>query len=88
MKAVPKEFKAHLWSYNFSIMDLEKDKKRIITNVLNRGTKKETDILRKIYSSKDIEEVIKNPKSGEWDKKSLNYWSKFFGIKPNSSSRF
>jgi hypothetical protein len=33
------KFKPFLWSYDLGQIDLEKDKKRIITNVLNLGTK-------------------------------------------------
>ena len=77
-----KKFKPFLWSYNINKMDLQSDKKRIITNVLNLGTKDVTDLLFEVYSKKDIIEVIKNPKPGEWNNKSLNYWSIILDIKP------
>jgi hypothetical protein len=77
-----KKFKPFLWYHDLERMDLKKDKKRIITNVLNLGTKDATDLLFKIYSKKDIKNQIKNPLPGEWNNKSLNYWSIIFDIKP------
>ncbi len=64
-------------------MDLEKDKDRIICNILNYGTKEATDLLFRIYDKQAIRKVVKNPRPGEWNKKSLNYWSIVFDLKPN-----
>ncbi len=79
---IMEKFKPFLWSYDTTKMDLESDKKRIITNVLNLGTREVTDLLFEFYSNNDIREVVKNPKPGEWSDKSLNYWSIILGIKP------
>lgn len=78
---VLEKFKPFLWYHDLEKMDLEKDKKRIITNVLNLGTREASDLLFKIYSSKDIKEQVENPLPGEWSNKSLNYWSIIFDIK-------
>ena len=72
---IPDFVRPFLWSYDVSKLDIEKDKKRVITNVLNHGTKEATDWLFSIFSKKDITEVIENPLPGEWNKKSLNFWS-------------
>ena len=79
------EFKPFLWSFDVEKMDLDRDKARIITNVLNFGTKKATDQLLRVYSKEQIKEQIANPKPGEWDNKSLNYWSIIFDIKPKNT---
>jgi len=75
-------FKPFLWSYDLSKFDLDIDKERIITNVLNWGTKNATDLLFEIYSFDEIKKIVENPRSGEWHNKSLNYWCIFFGIEP------
>jgi hypothetical protein len=62
-------------------MDLEKDKKEIITQVLNYGTWEDLKWLFKVYSEKEIKEVIKNPRRGVWFRKVLNFWTKIFNIK-------
>ncbi len=76
-----KKFKPFLWSYDLEKMDIERDKRRIISNVLNLGTKEATDLLFEIYDENDIKEAVENPKPGEWSKKSLNYWSIIFDLK-------
>lgn len=75
-------FKPFLWSYDIEKIDLEKNKKRIITNVLNLGTKEATDLLFEIYDRNEIKQYVRNPLPGEWNDKSLNYWSIIFNIKP------
>jgi uncharacterized protein YjgD (DUF1641 family) len=76
------KFKPFLWSYDIDKIDLERNRKRIITNVLNLGTKEASDLLLEVYDKKDIIETIKNPLPGEWNDRSLNYWSIMFGVKP------
>lgn len=77
-----KQFKPFLWSYDVERLDIERDKRRIITNVLNLGTQKACDSLFAIYSKEDIRKEIANPLPGEWNNKSLNYWSIIFNIEP------
>lgn len=79
------KFKPFLWSYDIEKIDLERDRDRIITNVLNLGTKEATDLLRQIYGEDEIRQVIQNPKPGEWSNKSLNYWSIIFDLKPTNA---
>jgi hypothetical protein len=74
------KFKPFLWSYDISKMDLERDKNRIITNVLNLGTEQATDLLFEIYKKEDIRKVVADPIPGEWNKKALNYWSIIFDL--------
>ncbi len=84
---IPDFIKPFLWSYDFSEIDIQKDKKRIITNVLNLGTKDATNWLFSVYNKNDITEVIKNPFAGEWNKKSLHFWSFVFGVKAGNTVR-
>jgi hypothetical protein len=80
-KKVPRQFQRVLWSYDIAKMDLEKDKKEIITQVLNYGTWEDLKLLYKLYPEKDIKKVIKNPQRGVWFKKVLNFWIKIYNIK-------
>ena len=82
VKEILKKFKPFLWYHDLEKMDLIKDKRRIITNVLNLGTKEATDLLLQIYSKEDIKKELRNPLPGEWNNKSLNYWSIIFGLEP------
>jgi hypothetical protein len=84
---IPKYIEPFLWSYDLKKIDQEKNKKRIITNVLNLGTKKATDWLVDNYKKEDIREAIINPLPGEWDKKSLNLWSLVFNVKSKTNQK-
>jgi len=83
---IPKYVKPFLWSYDTGKINEEKDKKRIITNVLNLGTRKATDWLFDNYDEKDIKASISSPLPGEWNEKSLNLWSIVFKIKPKTKN--
>lgn len=81
IKKLPEQFQRVLWSYHISKMDLKKDKKEIITQVLNYGAWEDLKLLFKIYTEKDIKKVIKNPRRGVWFKKVLNFWTTILNIR-------
>jgi len=80
-RKIPKKMKWLFWSYDIESLDLKKDKDYIITQVLNYGTWEDLKWLFKIYSEKEIKEVVKNPRRGVWFRKVLNFWTKIFNIK-------
>lgn len=84
---LPQSFKPYLWSYDFSKIDPQGDKKIIITQVLNFGTKEATDELFSMYKKEEIIDAIKHPMPGMWNKKSLNYWSLALGVQTKASAR-
>ncbi|MHB1769719.1 MAG: DUF6922 domain-containing protein [Minisyncoccota bacterium] len=84
----PPAVHACLWSYDLSVLDLERDKTLIITNVLNYGTKEATEWLFSQYSAAQIAAVVQKPLPGRWDKKSLALWSLLFGVTPELKGRF
>lgn len=76
LSMIPSFVKPFLWSYDTSRIDLDIDKKRIVINVLNLGTKKATDWLFQEYGKSEIKNILRSSKAGEWNKKSLNFWQK------------
>lgn len=80
IKRVPKQFRRVLWSYDINKMDLEEDKKEIITQVLNYGTWEDLKLLYNLYSEKEIKKVVRNPRRGVWFEKVLNFWITIFNI--------
>ncbi|KKP87969.1 MAG: hypothetical protein UR92_C0017G0019, partial [Candidatus Nomurabacteria bacterium GW2011_GWA2_35_80] len=74
---IPEFVKACLWSYDIDTIDLSvlDHRTRVIQNVLNRGTSDAISWLRKIFSEKEIIEVIEKSISTDWNKKSLALWS-------------
>ena len=84
---IPKFVRPYLWSYNISKLDFEKDKKRIITNILNYGNKEATDWLFSTFGRKDICDAVEKPIPGEWNRKSINFWSLILGVKIGNTER-
>ncbi|MFH1413141.1 MAG: hypothetical protein ABIG10_03915 [bacterium] len=88
---LPKFIKPFFWSYDFKHLDPEKNKTRIILNILNLGTKKATDWLFDFYQKREIKKVVINyGTKGELSDKSLNYWMLILNINPKKliKSRF
>jgi len=77
---IPQFVAPFLWSYDISALDLERDKKRIVINVLNFGTKEATDWLFSTYPKNEIQKIVAESLYGEWNKKSLYYWRFILGI--------
>lgn len=86
-QSIPSFLQPFLWSYDLSKLDREKNKKRIITNVLNYGTKEATDWLFSAYRKEDIENAILEPLPGAWNKKSIHFWSVIFGVRHGDLTR-
>lgn len=86
---IPEFVQPFLWSYDIDALDISRDKKRIITNVLNLGTSEATDWLFDTYTKEDIKNCLVNPLPGEWNNKSMNFWSLLFDVQPSvSNARF
>jgi hypothetical protein len=79
---IPEFVQPFLWSYDVNALNLVNDKKRIITNVLNLGTKEATDWLFDTYTKKDIKDCLIHPLPGEWNRKSIFYWSFLMNVEP------
>jgi len=84
---IPKYVQPFLWSYDIDKLDLQRNKKRIITNILNLGTVKATNWLFKTYSKQDIKNAITNPLPGELSEKSLHFWSLILDVNPGQTTR-
>ncbi len=84
---IPQFLQPFLWSIDISKLDTQKDKLRIITNILNLGSEKAVKWLFEMYTKEEIQTVVENPKSGEWNKKSINYWALYFNITPHITAR-
>ena len=81
--ALPKFLQPCFPSYNIKNLDKNRHKKLIITEILNFGTEKDLEWLTKIYSKKDLKQVLSKPEKGVWLKDVLAYWQKIFDLKIN-----
>lgn len=81
--ALPRFLQPYLWSYDIAELDLQEHKNLIITQVLNYGSLRAVRWLFKKYSEEEIKEVLKHPRRGVWERRSLNYWSKILDVEIN-----
>jgi len=84
---IPSFVRPFLWSYDIERLDRQEDKKRIITNVLNLGTKRATDWLFEIFQPSELREAIEHPFPGEWNRKSLHFWSMILDVNPGNTTK-
>ena len=84
---IPKFLAPFLWSYDVSKLDTDRHQERIITNILNFGSQQAVDWLFETYSRPQIKKFVSNPRPGEWDKKSLNYWCLMFDVPVKHTKR-
>ncbi len=78
---LPKNFKYLLWSYNFSKIDLERDKKRIIINTINYGDWEHWRWILKYYGAKKLKKIIENIPASEFRQRALKLISLLLKIK-------
>lgn len=81
---IPPSVKTVLWSYDYSKLDLNKDKKTIISQVLNLGSEEAISWLFNTYGKEEIINVASTIPVSSWDKKSLALWSIALQISPPS----
>jgi hypothetical protein len=86
MAKLPQAVKNTLWSWDTNKIDLEKDKKLIVTQVLNYGTEEATDWLFDTYPKSEIEKEAQKIPLGQWDEKSLALWSLIMDLDPKPRS--
>src|SRR3990172_5471646 len=83
--SLPKFLQPYLASYDVSRLDLEVDKRLIITQILNWGDTKATKWLLNKYEFEDLKEVVAKPARGMWTPKALSYWQKILDVDVSAS---
>lgn len=77
---LPQAIKSTLWSYDTNKIDVDNDHKLIISQVLNFGTKKASDWVFINYGKEKVKKIAMEMSRGQWNKKSLNFWSLVLGF--------
>lgn len=80
----PQSVKAVLWSYDLNTIEVQKDKKIIIFQVLNFGSEEAIKWLFKRYSFEVVEQVANTIPLFQWNKKSLSLWKLILSINPKN----
>ncbi|NCO88728.1 hypothetical protein AUK04_00370 [Candidatus Roizmanbacteria bacterium CG2_30_33_16] len=78
----PPSVNSVLWSYNLNEINVQKDKKIIISQVLNFGSEEAIKWLFKQYGFATVEQVANTIPLFQWNKKSLSLWKTILSINP------
>ncbi|MBU0579224.1 hypothetical protein KKE34_04775 [Patescibacteria group bacterium] len=78
MSKVPSQFQPLLPSSEVKNLDIERDKKYIITSFLKNATLEAWRWMLKVYRKQDIIQVVKT--SRHLKEKDVNFWVKFFHL--------
>lgn len=78
---LPDFFKPLLWSYNFSQIDKEENKKTIIVNTINYGDLKHWKWITENYGKKEVVKVLSSVPLSELRPGARKLASVLFGIK-------
>jgi hypothetical protein len=78
---VPRGVRACLWSYDPRRLDRRRDRRVVITQVLNHGGWKDVLWLLKTYRKSDIRDVLRRPSRGMWLPDVLNFWVKIWSVR-------
>lgn len=64
-----------------------KNRKQLITAIFTRGEIDHIQWALKNLPASELKESVKFPLKGMWDKKSLNFFCRFFDVKPDPLER-
>ena len=78
---LPEFFSPLLWSYDFSSIDLERDKQRIVINTINYGQWKHWQWIVNYYGEENIKQFIEDTPISEFRPRALKLISILLGIK-------
>ena len=84
---IPKFIKPYFWYRDIDTMDLVRDKRIVIANILNLGTREATKWLFAEYGKATVKRVWREIPQSEFSRKSLNYWNLIFGVAPKYKTR-
>ena len=79
--ALPSFLQGCLASYDLKKIDEKRDKKIIITEILNKGDDIAIRWLGQNYTQNEIKEAVRSPIRGMWLSSVLRYWLAIFDIK-------
>lgn len=81
---IPKYLKPFLWSYNFNNLDVMRDRRLIIAQLLNYGDVNAVRWVIKQYGVDEVRQIANTIPVKQWDNKSLAYWKLILDIKPQT----
>ena len=83
---LPSRLKPLFWSHNFDSLDLNKNKKLIIVQIINYGSWEDWRWLVKIYGKTEIKKTIEHSTATEFRKQALHLAATLLTIPENKLS--
>jgi hypothetical protein len=80
---LPLSFKPYFWSYDFSKIDMNKNKKTVVSQIANYGSISDWKRLIDCYGWKTVRETLLGLRPGEINKRTLKLASILFDFNPN-----
>ena len=78
---LPSGIRACLWSWDHPSINLRRDRRLIITQVLNYGRWEDVRWLLKHFERSDLRKVLRDPARGQWLPDVLNFWMRRLNIR-------
>jgi hypothetical protein len=77
---LPSYFKPIMWSYDFELLDLQMNKKRIIINTINYGDLRHWRWISQFYGKEEIRQILTEITATEIRPRALNLASIIFNV--------
>jgi len=71
LSKLPEFFKPLFWSYDFSLIDPQKDRERIVVNTINYGDWQHWQWIVNHYGKEEIKRILENVPASEFRKRAL-----------------
>lgn len=78
---LPEFLKSNFWFTKFDKLNLEKDKKLIVFQVLNNGGFRDWEWLFSAYHHNEIKQIVEASVATSWFRQSLGLWQSILGVK-------
>ena len=82
---LPEFLKSNFWFVEFNKLDIDKDKKFIVFQILNNGSSRDWEWLFGAYPHNEIKQIVEASLATSWFRQSLGLWQSILGIKAKPS---
>jgi hypothetical protein len=83
-RELPESLRPFFWDVDFDRLDIQSNAFFIISRILEHGDEPSTRLLLRIYSEREIIQVVKTSRS--LSRRSRNFWMIYFGVEDQSCS--
>ena len=82
---LPEFLKSNFWFVEFNKLDIDKDKKFIVFQILNHGSSRDWEWLFDTYPHNEIKQIVGESLATSWFRQSLGLWQSILETKAKPS---